>query len=247
MALVYRYLEQVRNEGYLKTYADAGTRDSLRIYEKLGYRADETLVQLESGEPRLPEHSSGASIVPIEVDRLLAERGPFMNTPYMWSRQQHFLRHNTNLLEFLGSYREGRLEAYAVLTGWPGNTTVLDFRTTEATQEAGWDLLRHMVVHEYPRPFVFTMIPRPSPMYRLLEAADFAEIEGGIGGHGRGAVGGDVVRCCGLGVYTLFQKRRVGGTCQQHASRARTIDSAASGDCRAAQSGWNGLSEAADR
>ncbi len=175
MALVYRYLDQVRKEGYLRAYADAGTRDSLRIYEKLGYRADEVLVQLESGEPRLPEVTSGSTIVPLELDRLIAERGPFMEGPYMWIRQPHFLKHNNNLLELLGAYRDGRLEAYAVLTTWPGNTLVLDFRTTESTEPAGLDLLRHLVVGGYPPPFVFTMVPRPSPMQVLLEAADFAE------------------------------------------------------------------------
>ena len=98
-----------------------------------------------------------------------------MNVPYMWIRQAHFLKHNNKLLEFLGAYRDRRLEAYAVLTDWPGNTLVLDFRTTEATEAAGRDLLRYLVTHGYPRPFVFTMVPRQSPMHRLLEAADFAE------------------------------------------------------------------------
>ena len=76
------------------------------------------------------------------------------------------------MLEVLGASHDGRLEAYAVLTIWPGHTTVVDFQCPEP--DAGVALLQYLVTRNYPRPYVFSFVHDPSPASGVLAAADFA-------------------------------------------------------------------------
>jgi len=175
MALAFRYLNQVRAEGYLRAHADAGADSPTAVYEKLGYRATQVLTQMESGAPQLPQQSSGCEIRHLEIEELLASREPFLSDPLYWAQRPRFLRHAAKMLEALGAYRAGSLVAYAVLTAWPGHTMFVEFQTTADDEAAGLDLLRYMTRERYPAPLILSFIRWPSPMYALLRKADFEE------------------------------------------------------------------------
>ena len=174
MQLVYTYLDQVRREGYLRTHADVSADSPLTIYEKLGFRPAQELLELRTAKVVVPEECAPA-VHPLALDELLERVSVPVAAPAYWTRRAFFLRHAAPFLEVLGAFHGDTLEAYVVLTRWPGYTVLVQFVPLSDTDGPARALLGAIAAGDYPGPFIAPYLTPGARPQQILESAGFGE------------------------------------------------------------------------
>jgi hypothetical protein len=170
MALVHKYLGQVRQEGYQRAHLDCTFSSPTPIYRRLGFLPTMDVVQLETTQPVL-EPVPVRDVREVALEDILSD--PNRRThPIHWTRRPHFLRNSARYLHSIACFGEKGMEAYAVVTCRSGHTQVLDLQCHQSA-EAGRAILGYLLDRQYPPPFIFSFVPMETPAYNLLVECGF--------------------------------------------------------------------------
>jgi hypothetical protein len=164
MALVHQYLGQMRREGYVRAHLDCTFSSPTVIYKRLGFVPCMDVVQLETPYPDLgPAADPTAHEVALEE---VLRDGARQTQPVHWTRRPIFLRRSARYLHSIACQDGDRMTGYAVLTTRPGHTQVLDLQCPDPA--TGRAIIRYLLDHQYPPPYIFSFVPMESPAYNLL-------------------------------------------------------------------------------
>lgn len=173
MALVDAYFDQLRREGYHRTHADVTSQSPLGIYEKLGYKKNQELIELKAQKPSVEAGNNEFQICFLEPRELLSQWTSFHAGFSYWTRRPSFIRNAAPFLEIVGAYQQDRLQAYAVITCWPGHTSIVDLQFSVPAKSAAHQLIHSLLRNQYPLPFVVSFVPSASPVHAMLGECGF--------------------------------------------------------------------------
>jgi hypothetical protein len=170
MELAFRYFDQLRAEGFTHTEADASAEAPLRIYEKLGYQPIHESIDLVCERPDVRPQPH-CEIRVMDSPELIAQWDSLRSGPVHWPHRATFLRQIERFAQILGAFQNGQMAGYAVVTGWNGSCTMIDFRFLD--EAAGLALLEHLPRTPYPPPFICSNVTPRSPEHVLLHRLGF--------------------------------------------------------------------------
>ena len=168
------YTEQLRHEGYMRVHGDAHSDSSWPVFQKQGWRRIGDYAGLETAA-LTPPPATSLRVKELGAEELLSLWPQPPGETRCWTQSAAFIRNARQFLEIAGAFDGQRLQAYCVLTRWPGHTLLLDVRRLPHADAAAWQLIRYLAEDGGPPPYEAYMAEAGGPFDGLLRAAGFAE------------------------------------------------------------------------
>jgi hypothetical protein len=175
--MMLTYLNQIRREEYLRTYADTMSPIILTFCRGLGYEVIRELVDVESRAPQpLKFTNEMYEVRSLSTEQLFTEwsepEPPFRS----WKTRRRFMLAAESLLQVLAAYHDGSPQAYAIAGRWPGQTAILDLQYKPQSRSAGHALLASLERNGYAAPFCAYDISPGSAVHGLLSQSGFQTV-----------------------------------------------------------------------
>jgi len=160
-------------DGHTRLYATSAPDRPAQRYRSIYMYPQHDLVDMETGSPAPPVAEPGFQVRPIDIDAVSQVVLPPGESLH-WSHRPSFLRNAGSCCRLFGAFAEGTLHAYMALGPSSSETALLDFRSPDSCLPAGHELLRWLLLHNYPAPFTAANVVAGNYAHRLLADAGFA-------------------------------------------------------------------------
>jgi hypothetical protein len=163
--------QRLYDDGFVMLYGVSVPDRPVRRYRFIQANPQYVLFDMEARTLNLPAPDPEFRVQRLDVATLSQFSIP-PGEHFLWSQRHSFLRHAASNLQFFGAYCGDVFKAYAVVRVDASNfATLLDLRSTDSGQAAGFELLRHIFLLAHPGPCIASDVFDQSYSHRLLKAA----------------------------------------------------------------------------
>jgi len=163
--------QNLRKAGYATFYGDSAPHRAPERYRCIKLQPEHSLRALETAVLNLPPVDSRYQIRPIDVSEI-ADMADSQE-PRHWRQRISFLQRTAPFHRTFGAFDEDRMAAYIVTLSGPSGTLLIDLRSPISCLDAGYELLRYLVVNNHSAPFTANQVFVDSYFERLLTTTGF--------------------------------------------------------------------------